>query len=118
MAPLNLNETARTTVVLVNPEDITSTTVGEELNAMDFITMLGERTYGLNKDISREDSLTRGYLYCLKARNGQTAYEVKREIEQASAGEKDPLLHMAVETEIYWAALTHLCPDQTYRINP
>ena len=87
---------------------------------MDFVTKVAEDTYGLDVERNRERNIERGLQYCEKSRNGVTASEMLPEIleyvqtEHPDSAEE----YSQLETVIYVSALTHLCPDQNYRINP
>lgn len=60
------------------------------------------------------EALLQGEQYCLAARGGMTEFTITQSINEGAETADE----IRLEINILTSALTYLCPDQEYRINP
>jgi hypothetical protein len=60
------------------------------------------------------EALLQGQQYCLAARGGMTRFTITDSINEGAETTEE----IRLELNIVTSALTYLCPDQEYRINP
>lgn len=81
---------------------------------MDFLSQLTTSVGNFNGYYSNSEALLQGNQYCKAARGGMTHFTITQTILEGAETYEE----ITIEEAIVISALTHLCPDQEYRINP
>jgi len=101
-------------VTTTSPTTTTTTTMFPDPNRAFLFSLTQD--FGSNFDgyYNQIEALLQGNQYCLAARGGMTAFNITDSINEGAETAEEIRLELTILT----SALTYLCPDQEYRINP
>lgn len=103
---------------LVETTSTTTTSLPAPLSSADpnmaFLLSLTQSFGNFDGYYSAIEALLQGEQYCLAARGGMGKVTITESINEGAETEEEIRLEVSIVT----SALTYLCPDQEYRINP
>ena len=109
----SVSQPSNTTVL--EPLMTTTTVDPQEVSYnMAFLQELVSSYGDFNAYYSNSEALFQGNQYCTAARGGMTVFTITQVIAEGA----ETFEEIQLENAIVHSALTHLCPDQEYRINP
>ena len=101
------------TPLVTTTSSTTTTTMFPDPN-MAFLFSLTQSFGNFDGYYSQIEALLQGNQYCIAARGGMTAFTITDSINEGAETAEEIRLELSIVT----SALTYLCPDQEYRINP
>ena len=101
------------TPLVTTTSSTTTTTMFPDPN-MAFLFSLTQSFGNFDGYYSQIEALLQGNQYCIAARGGMTAFTITDSINEGAETAEE----IRLELNIVTSALTYLCPDQEYRINP
>lgn len=108
------NTTVLTPLVTTTSSTTTTTTTMFPDPNMAFLFSLTQSFGNFDGYYSQIEALLQGNQYCIAARGGMTAFTITDSINEGAETAEE----IRLELNIVTSALTYLCPDQEYRINP